>query len=267
MDNETVDPGDLTISHMEDAHPHAEKIKKKVYLTELRDLQIELLKLQQWVKNSGDRIVVIFEGRDAAGKGGDPSLHGEHQPTWGAHGRSHQARRDRTWPVVLPALCGPTCRPPARSSSSIGPGTTGRVSGIVMGFYAPSVRRVLPAGTRLRAEPGGIRHPPVQVLVHRLQGEPGGEFEARKDDPLRQWKYSPVDEASLGKWDEYTRARDAMLIHTDSHAAPWIVINSNEKNAHGSNPSATWCTRSTTSTRTRASPGLPTRSWSSRLRR
>ncbi len=56
-----------------------------------------------------------------------------------------------------------------------------------------------------------------------------GRFERRKTDPLRQWKFSPVDEASLGKWDEYTRARDAMLIHTDSPASPWIVINSNEK--------------------------------------
>ena len=54
-------------------------------------------------------------------------------------------------------------------------------------------------------------------------------FERRKTDPLRQWKFSPVDEASLGKWDEYTKARDAMLIHTDSPAAPWIVVNSNEK--------------------------------------
>lgn len=230
LDNETVDPGDLTISHMEDAHPHAEKIKKKVYLTELRDLQIELLKLQQWVKSSGDRIVVIFEGRDAAGKGGAIRRFTENINPRGARTvaltKPDETERGQWYFQRYVAHL-----PTAGEIVFFDRSWYNRAGvEIVMGFCTPhqygEFFRQAPGFERSLVE-SGTHLFKFWFTVSRVNQ--AARFEARKDDPLRQWKYSPVDEASLGKWDEYTRARDAMLIHTDSHAAPWIVVNSNEK--------------------------------------
>ena len=102
------------------------KMKKKRYEEELARLQLELIKLQEWIKHAGLRVVVIFEGRDAAGKGGTikritESLNPRDLPG----GRPGRPDRARTHPVVLPALCRPTCPPPARSSCSTAAGTTG----------------------------------------------------------------------------------------------------------------------------------------------
>ncbi len=102
---------------------------------------------------------------------------------------------------------------------------------IVMGFCTPQeygefFRQV----GGFRAQHRRVGDPPVQALVHGVPGEPAASGSTRaRDDPLRQWKLSPMDEASLTKWDEYSNARDATLVHTDSDIAPWSVINSNEK--------------------------------------
>ncbi len=230
MDNERIDPGDLTITHMEDAHAHAEKIRKKEYLSELRDLQVELLKLQQWVKNNGERVVVLFEGRDAAGKGGAIRRFTENINPRGARTvaltKPDETERGQWYFQRYVAHL-----PTAGEMVFFDRSWYNRAGvEIVMGFCTPQEY-----GQFFRQAPGFERSV-VESGTHLFKfwftvsrTNQLARFEARKEDPLRQWKYSPVDEASLEKWDEYTRARDAMLIHTDSPVAPWIVINSNEK--------------------------------------
>lgn len=230
LDNEEVDPSALTISHMEDAHPHAEKIKKKAYLSELRDLQVELLKLQQWVKNNGERVVILFEGRDAAGKGGSIRRFTENINPRGARTvaltKPDETERGQWYFQRYVAHL-----PTAGEMVFFDRSWYNRAGvEIVMGFCTPHEY-----GEFFRQAPGFERSI-VESGTHLFKfwftvsrANQMARFKARKDDPLRQWKFSPVDEASLGKWDEYTRARDAMLIHTDSPVSPWIVINSNEK--------------------------------------
>ena len=228
--NEDIDPDDLTITHMEDAHPHAEKIRKKEYLSELRLLQIELLKLQTWVKANGERLVVLFEGRDAAGKGGSIRRFTENINPRGARTVALPKPNDTElgqWYFQRYVAHLPTAGEMVFFDRS----WYNRAGvEIVMGFCTPQQYgeffRQAPGFERSIVESGTHLFKLWFTVSHSNQL---ARFEARKDDPLRQWKYSPVDEASLGKWDEYTRARDAMLIHTDSPVAPWTVVNSNEK--------------------------------------
>ena len=220
----------LTIDHMEDLPPHPNKLKTAPYLDELRLLQIELLKMQRWVKETGAKVVVLFEGRDAAGKGGAIRRFTENLNPRGARTVALPKPNDtergqwyfQRYVEHLP--------------------TTGEIlffdrswynrAGveIVMGFCTPQEYgeffRQAPGFERSLVE-SGIHLFKFWFSVSRHNQEK--RFEARKTDPLRQWKFSPVDEASLDKWDDYTRARDAMLIHCDSPTAPWIVVNSNEK--------------------------------------
>ncbi|MCP4436057.1 MAG: polyphosphate kinase 2 [Actinomycetia bacterium] len=215
---------------MEDRFAYKDKIKNKLYEQELHDLQVELLKLQRWVKANGEKVVVLFEGRDAAGKGGSIR-------------RFNQYLNPRGARVVALAKPNDTERGQwyfQRYVSHLP--TTGELvffdrswynrAGVevVMGFCSPSEY-----GEFFRQAPGFERSV-VESGIHLFKfwfavsrAEQLRRFERRKTDPLRQWKFSPVDEASLDKWDDYTRARSVMLIQTDSPNAPWTIINSNEK--------------------------------------
>ncbi len=229
-DNEGVEPSELTIAHMEDVRPHAKKIKKNEYLEDLRDLQIEVLKLQNWVKNTGERIVILFEGRDAAGKGGAIRRFTENINPRGARTVALPKPNDTElgqWYFQRYVAHLPTAGEMVFFDRS----WYNRAGvEIVMGFCTPQQY-----GEFFRQAPGFERSI-VESGTHLFKlwftvsrENQLARFEARRDDPLKQWKFSPVDEASLDKWDDYTRARDAMLIHTDSPVAPWIVVNSNEK--------------------------------------
>ncbi len=220
----------LTIDQMEDHPPHSSKIKNDVYLEELRLLQIELLKLQRWTKDTGAKVVILFEGRDAAGKGGSIRRFTENLNPRGA----------RT--VALPKP-NDTERGQWYFQRYVGHlPTAGEIvlfdrswynrAGveIVMGFCTPQEY-----GEFFRQAPGferGLVESGTHLFKFWFSVSRKNQlkrFDARKTDPLRQWKFSPVDEASLDKWDDYTQARDAMLIHCDSPTSPWTVINSNEK--------------------------------------
>ncbi len=228
--NEGIDPAELTITDMEDADPHAEAIHKKSYRRQLRDLQIELLKLQNWVKANGERIVILFEGRDAAGKGGSIRRFTENINPRGARTVALTKPNDTElgqWYFQRYVAHLPTAGEIVLFDRS----WYNRAGvEIVMGFCTPQQYgeffRQAPGFERALVE-SGIHLFKFWFTVSRQNQI--ARFDARKDDPLRQWKYSPVDEASLDKWDEYTTARDAMLIHTDSPVAPWMVVNSNEK--------------------------------------
>ena len=188
-DNEGIDPAELTISHMEGAHPHAERIKKKVYLSELRDLQVELLKLQQWVKNSGERIVVLFEGRDAAGKGGAIRRFTENIKSTAVHAR--WLSRSRTTPNADSGTSSATsriCRLLVRWCSSIAPGTTGRASRSSWGSALPTStasssgrpgieRSIVESGTHLFKFWFTVSRSHPAPAVQRPQGRPAQAVE------------------------------------------------------------------------------------------
>ena len=219
-----------TIVDMEDHPPYPEPIGKKRYRKELHHLQIELLKMQRWVKETDQRIVMLFEGRDAAGKGGSIRRFSRYLNPRGAR---------------IAALPKPNETEQGqwyfqRYVSQLP--TTGEIvffdrswynrAGVerVMGFCSPQEYSEF-----FRQAPGFERSL-VQSGIHVFklwftvsQKEQHKRFDSRKNDPLRQWKLSPMDLAALDKYDAYGEARDAMLFYTDHLDAPWTVINSNEK--------------------------------------
>ncbi len=208
----------------------AEKMKRKEYEEELRKLQTELCYLQDWVKETGERIVIVFEGRDAAGKGG-----------------TIKAITERVSPRVfrLVALPAPTEREksqlyvqryiphfPAAGEIIIFDRSWYNRAGVehVMGFCTDyQYERFLelcPAFEKNVVE-NGIRLFKYWLEVNN--DEQKRRFEARIDDPIRQWKLSNMDLPSRERWYEYSKARDAMLQATDTEVAPWHIVNSNDK--------------------------------------
>jgi polyphosphate kinase len=228
--HEIIPVDQLTIDDMEDHPPYPDKIKTVEYLSELRLLQIELLKLQRWCRDSGEKVVILFEGRDAAGKGGSIRRFMENLNPRGARTVALPKPNDTErgqWYFQRYVQHLPTAGEIVLFDRS----WYNRAGvEIVMGFCTPQEY-----GEFFRQAPGferglvesGIHLFKLWFSVSRTNQLK--RFEVRRTDPLRQWKFSPVDEASLEKWDDYTRARDAMLIHCDSPASPWTVVNSNEK--------------------------------------
>ena len=214
---------------MKDSSPER-KIKRKQYETELRKLQAELCRLQEWVKHKGLRVIVVFEGRDAAGKGG-----------------TIKAITERVSPRVFRIVALPA--PSDREKSQMYMQryvqhfpTAGEVvifdrswynrAGVeyVMGFCTKEQHRqfleLCPTVERYIVD-GGIKI--VKIWLEVSDDEQKRRFEARLHDPLRQWKLSPMDLPSRSKWFEYSRARDVMLAATDTKHAPWYILNSDDK--------------------------------------
>jgi polyphosphate kinase len=220
----------LTLSTMEEESPYPERMEGSVYSAELRALQIELLKVQRWVKETGQRIVILFEGRDAAGKGGSIRRFTENLNPRGARVvallKPNDTERGQWYfQRYVQHL-------PSAGELVLFDRSWYNRAGVevVMGFantqeYGEFMRQV-PGFERALAE-SGIHLFKFWFTVSRENQ--AKRFEARRSDPLRQWKLSPIDEAAQSRWDEYTRARDAMLLQTDSDTAPWTVVNSNEK--------------------------------------
>ena len=210
--------------------PEKTKLKRKEYEGELRKLQVELCKLQDWVKREGLRIIVIFEGRDAAGKGG----------TIKAITERVSPRVFRT--VALPA---PSDREktqmymqrymqhfPAAGEIVIFDRSWYNRAGVehVMGFCTKEQHaRFLDRCPQIEKYivDGGIQL--IKIWLEVGDKEQKRRFEARIEDPVRQWKLSPMDLPSRGKWYEYSRARDLMLKATDTKHAPWYVLRSDVK--------------------------------------
>jgi polyphosphate kinase len=214
---------------MKDNSPER-KIKRKQYETELRKLQAELCRLQEWVKHKGLRVIVVFEGRDAAGKGG-----------------TIKAITERVSPRVFRIVALPA--PSDREKSQMYMQryvqhfpTAGEVvifdrswynrAGVeyVMGSCTKEQHRqfleLCPTVERYIVD-GGIKI--VKIWLEVSDDEQKRRFEARLHDPLRQWKLSPMDLPSRSKWFEYSRARDVMLAATDTKHAPWYILNSDDK--------------------------------------
>ena len=211
-------------------HGKNNKMKRKAYEKELKKLQVQLCYLQDWVKETGERIVIVFEGRDAAGKGG-----------------TIKAITERVSPRVfrVVALPAPSEREksqmymqryferfPAAGEIIIFDRSWYNRAGVerVMGFVSDHdyqrFLRLCPIGERYIIE-GGIRLIKVWLEVGKAEQE--RRFLARINDPLRQWKLSPMDVGAFQRWYDYSRARDAMLEATDSEHAPWHVARSDDK--------------------------------------
>ena len=206
------------------------KLKTKDYERELRKLQGELCMLQAWVKHEGARVIVVFEGRDAAGKGG-----------------TIKAMTERVSPRVfrLAALPAPSDREksqmymqrymahfPAAGEIVIFDRSWYNRAGVeyVMGFCTKKQHRTFlercPEIERYITN-GGIFL--IKIWLEVSDKEQARRFAARIDDPLRQWKLSPMDLPSRSRWFEYSRARDMMLDATDTKHAPWFVLRSDDK--------------------------------------
>ncbi len=212
------------------AHPYKNLLSRKSYEKQKYALQVELLKLQSWIKNKGERLVVLFEGRDAAGKGGTIKRFMEHLNPRGARVVALEKPTDtergqwyfQRYVSHLP--------------------TSGEIvlfdrfwynrAGVerVMGFcsdeeylefmkQAPEFERhLVKSGTHV-----------IKFWFSVSREEQQRRFKERQLHPLKQWKLSPVDLASLDKWDSYTKAKEAMFMHTDTADSPWTVIKSDCK--------------------------------------
>ncbi len=220
--------GEVVIEN--DVHETKSKLKPKQYLKELSKLQTELCRLQDWVKLKGLRVIVVFEGRDAAGKGG-----------------TIKAITERVSPRVfrLVALPAPSDREktqmymqrymqhfPAAGEVVIFDRSWYNRAGVerVMGFCTEEGYRLFlencPVVEKYLVEGGIIL---IKFWLEVGKKEQQRRFEARIDDPMRQWKLSPMDIESWTRWYDYSRARDMMLAATDTEHAPWYIVRSDDK--------------------------------------
>ena len=220
----------LTIKRMEAEMPAGETPRRRAYESELARLQIEMLKMQLWAKEEGERILILFEGRDAAGKGGAIRRFTEHVNPRGARVVALPKPTDRErsqW--YLQRYIGHL---PAGGEIVFFDRSWYNRAGVerVMRYATPAeVEAFFPQVVAFEQQlvASGIRLFKLWFTVS--QDEQNRRFEARRADPLRQWKLSPTDEAAIERFADYSAARDDMLDRTDTSNAPWTVINSNTK--------------------------------------
>jgi len=225
-----IAPDGVAVDTWRENYPYDERMSRHQYELEKRLLQIELLKLQNWSKRTGARHVILFEGRDAAGKGGTIKRFMEHLNPRGARvvALEKPTERERTqwyFQRYVPHL-------PAAGEMVFFDRSWYNRAGVerVMGFCSDEQHSEF------------IHQAPLfeQMLVNDgisltklwfsvSAAEQRTRFAIRQVDPVRQWKLSPMDLASLDKWDAYTKAKEEMFSLTDTDHAPWIVVKSNDK--------------------------------------
>ena len=211
-------------------YPYPDRISRARYEAQKRKLQVELLKAQEWVKASGQKIVVLFEGRDAAGKGGTIKRFMEHLNPRGARvvaldKPSDRERQQWFFQRYIEHL-------PSGGEMVLFDRSWYNRAGVerVMGFCTPNeyleFMRQTPELERMMVR-SGIRLFKYWFSVRRE--EQALRFKAREKEPLKQWKLSPIDKLSMDKWDDYTEAKEAMFFYTDTADAPWTIVKSDDK--------------------------------------
>lgn len=211
-------------------YPYANLLRRSVYEKEKFRLQVELLKLQAWVKETGQRVVIVFEGRDAAGKGGTIKRFMEHLNPRGARvvalEKPSQTELGQ-WYFQRYVQHLPTAGEIVLFDRS-----WYNRAGVerVMGFCSDEQYRqfMLQAPQFERMLVGSGIHV-IKFWFSVSRKEQRRRFKEREAHPLKQWKLSPIDTASLDKWDDYTRAKEAMFFETDTADAPWTVVKSDCK--------------------------------------
>ena len=208
-----------------------QRLPRRLYETELYRLQGELVKMQEWVRAEGARIVVIFEGRDAAGKGSTiKRVTRVPEPPRRADRRAARADRAGADAVVLPALR----RSPARRGRAgavrpqlVQPGRAWSTS------WGSAPRRSTAGSCTSARSSSGCWSRTASCCASTgsrsaTRSRSAGS-ESRLDDPMRRWKLSPMDLESITRWEDYSRAKDEMFVHTDIPEAPWHVVESDDK--------------------------------------
>lgn len=211
-------------------YPYKNLMSRKNYETQKYRLQVELLKLQAWVKETGQRVVILFEGRDAAGKGGTIKRFMEHLNPRGAHvvalEKPSETERGQ-WYFQRYVQHLPTAGEIAMFDRSwYNRAGVERVMGFCTDDEYLEFMRQAPEFERNLAR-SGIHLIKFWFSVSRE--EQRRRFKEREAHPLKQWKLSPIDLASLDKWDDYTKAKEAMFFYTDTADSPWTVIKSDDK--------------------------------------
>ena len=214
----------------EGAYPYKNRMNRDTYEEQKYRLQVELLKLQNWVKDTGQRVVILFEGRDAAGKGGTIKRFMEHlnprgarvvaleKPTERERGQWYFQRYIQNLPSAGEIVM--------FDRSWYNRAGVERVMGFCNDTEYTEFMRQCPEFERNLVRSGIIL---IKFWFSVSRAEQRQRFMQRKHHPLKQWKLSPVDLASLDKWDDYTTAKEAMFYHTDTADAPWTVIKSDCK--------------------------------------
>jgi polyphosphate kinase 2 len=222
--------GGWVVDTWREGYPYQQRMARGEYELAKRLLQIELLKLQNWIKDSGQRLVILFEGRDAAGKGGTIKRFMEHLNPRGAQ---------------IVALEKPSVREatqwyfqryvnhlPAAGEIVLFDRSWYNRAGVekVMGFCSPEQHArflgQVPLFEQMLVDDGIVL---IKFWFSVSPLEQRTRFAIRQVDPVRQWKLSAIDLASLDKWEQYTAAKEEMIRHTDTDFAPWIVVKSNDK--------------------------------------
>ena len=223
-------PDQISQLFKEGQYPYSDRIQRSTYETEKEKLQIELLKVQNWVKMTGQKIMVICEGRDAAGKGGTIKRFMEHlnpraakvvaleKPTQHEKGQWYFQRYIEHLPTRGEILF--------LDRSWYNRAGVERVMGFCNQVEYLEFMRQCPELERMLVS-SGIKLFKYYFSVTREEQQ--RRFIAREDDPLKQWKLSPVDMAAVSMWNEYTRAKEAMFFYTDTAACPWTIIKSDDK--------------------------------------
>ncbi|MEM0946136.1 MAG: polyphosphate kinase 2 [Pseudomonadota bacterium] len=211
-------------------YPYDHRLSRRSYEVRKAKLQAELLKVQLWAQDTGQRFVLLFEGRDAAGKGGTIKRFTEHlnprsarvvalnKPTWEEKGQWFFQRYIQELPTVGEMVF--------YDRSWYNRAGVERV----MGFCAPNeyleFMRQVPELERMLVR-DGIHLFKFWFSVTRQEQK--RRFENRATDPLKRWKLSPIDKASLDKWEDYTEAKEAMFFYSDTADAPWTIVKSDDK--------------------------------------
>ena len=226
-----VDPDtELATGWRDGAYPYKHLLSRKSYEKQKYNLQVELLKLQAWVKETGQRVVILFEGRDAAGKGGTIKRFMEHLNPRGARvvalEKPSEVERGQ-WYFQRYVQHLPTAGEIVMFDRSwYNRAGVERVMGFCSHAEYEEFLRQAPEFERQLVR-SGVHLFKFWFSVSRA--EQRRRFKEREMHPLKQWKLSPIDKASLDKWDDYTRAKEAMFLHCDTSDAPWTVIKSDCK--------------------------------------
>ena len=211
-------------------YPYDKKISRKEYEKQKQALQVELLKVQRWVKETEQKVALLFEGRDAAGKGGTIKRFTEHLNPRGAkvialEKPTDEERKQWYFQRYVDHL-------PSGGEMRFFDRSWYNRAGVerVMGFCTPEeyleFMRQAPQLEQMFVRSGILL---FKYWFSVSQKQQAKRFESRKHDPLKQWKLSPIDEASISMWDKYTDAKEAMFFYTDTADAPWTIIKSDDK--------------------------------------
>ncbi len=224
------DPDEVREAFETGRYPYRYKMARKPYEAEKAQLQAELLKVQKWALETGQKFVLLFEGRDAAGKGGTIKRFTEHlnprfarvvalnKPSEREQGQWYFQRYVEHLPTAGEMVF--------YDRSWYNRAGVERVMGFCTGSEYLEFMRQAPEFERMLVRSG------VRLYKYWFSVTPEEQrrrFSSRETDPLKRWKLSPIDMASLGKWDEYTEAKEAMFFYTDTGDAPWTVVKSKDK--------------------------------------